>query len=135
MNKRFLSPIIYGAFLILVLVAVMAVVIVSDATIGLLPFGMNGLLEILFTLLTLGTYLFWIGSKITNRGASSVKNGFLTHIYQSLLGYVLAIHNGSNLLVHGYYGGLGEAYQAIMLGVSLWAIVINAVYVYTHHKK
>lgn len=133
MLKKIISPIIYVSFLVPLFIGIILIVATIENTIGFL-FDMNGFIELPILILTLGTLLFWIANKLMAGLEKLLKPESLDHFRQSILYYLATLYGVISLLRSGYYGGLGEAYMLMVIAISLWAIIVNAIYIYKRRK-
>jgi hypothetical protein len=134
MFKKMISPILYAAFLVPVLIGTIAVIASIESTIGLSRFILVGAPEAFISIIIIGSLLFWLANKLMTGLEKLLKPSSLDHFRQSSLYYLTSLYALTSLVRHGYYGGLGEAYMLIALVISVWAIIVNATFLYKRRK-
>lgn len=132
--KKIISPILYTAFLVPVFIGTFYVFIGLSSIIGLSRFILRGLPEGFISLIVIGSLFFWLANKLMARLEKLLKPNTIDHLRQSSLYYLVAVYALVSLIRHGYYGGLGEAYMLMTLAISVWAIIVNAVFLYKRRK-
>jgi len=129
MTRKMLSPLFYAVLLIPVFVATIWILSAFENSFGFL-FQMNGMIELSIILLTIGTFVFLLG----NRGISQFEQlrhpSRMDHFRQSSIHYLIALYCIISLFSIGGTGSLGGAYLFMIAVTSVWAIVINAFYLY-----
>ena len=133
MIRKIVSPIIYIAFLVPLFLGIILIVATVENTIGFL-FDMNGFVELPILILILGTILFWIANKLMVGLEKLLKPENIDHFRQSSFYYLGLLYAFISLLRSGYHGGLGEAYILLVVAISAWAIIINAIFLYRRRK-
>lgn len=134
MFKKIISPILYAAFLVPVLIGTIFIVASLESTIGLSSIILVGAPEAFLSIVVIGSLIFWLANKLMTGLEKPLKPNSLDHFRQSGLYYLASLYALTSLVRHGYYGGLGEAYMLIALVISVWAIIINAVFLYKRRK-
>lgn len=132
--KKIISPILYVAFLVPVFVSTIFIVASLDSTIGLSRIILVGALEACLSIVVIGSLLFWLANGLMTRLEKLLKPNSLDHFRQSSLFYLVLLYVFISLIRYGFYGGLGEAYMLLELAISIWAIFVNAVFLYTRRK-
>jgi len=133
MIKKILSPIIYIVFLVPFLIGTIWIITTVERTTGFL-FDMSGFVELSFLILTLGTLLFWLANCAMAGFEKLLNPTSLDHFRQASLYYLIVVCTLTSLLRYGYHGGLGEAFLLMYLLISIWAIIINAIFLYRRYK-
>lgn len=133
MIRKIVSPIIYLAFLAPLFLGIILIVAIIENTIGFL-FDMNGFVELPTLILILGTILFWLANKLMVNLEKLLKPENIDHFRQSSFYYLGLLYAFISLLRSGYHGGLGEAYALLVLAISVWAIIINAIFLHKQRK-
>ncbi|MFA6024220.1 MAG: hypothetical protein WC777_03325 [Candidatus Gracilibacteria bacterium] len=118
-----------------VLIGTIFVVASLESTIGLSSIILVGTPEAFLSIVVIGSLLFWLANKLMAELEKLRKPNSLDHFRQSSFYYVASIYASTYLIQHGYYGGLSEAYMLIALAISVWAIIINTVFLYKRHKE
>jgi hypothetical protein len=132
--KKIISPILYAAFLVPVLIGTVAVVASLESTIWLSRFILVGLPEAFISLIVIGALLFWLANKLMTGLEKLRKPNNLDHLRQSSLYYFAVLYTLISLMRSGYHGGLGEAYMLMGLAISVWAIIVNQIFLYKRRK-
>lgn len=134
MLKKIISPILYATFLVPVILGTIFIVASLESTVGLSRIILVGLPEAFLSLVIIGSPLFWLANKLMTGFEKLLKPNSLDHFRQSSLYYLASLYALTSLVRHGYYGGLGEAYMLMALAISVWAIIVNAVFLYKRRK-
>lgn len=132
--KKIISPILYVAFFVPVLISTIVVVASLESTVGLSSFILTGLPELFISLIVIGSLLFWLANKLMTGLEKLLKPSILDHLRQSSLYYLAALYALASLIRTGYYGGLGEAYMLTGLAISVWAVIVNIIFLYKRRK-
>lgn len=107
-------------------------IIITENTVGLF---MNGFLEAPLLIIALGTPILWFVNYFIAWSEHLIKPRLRDHFQLSAFYYLTSIYYGLTFLKYGYHGGLGEAYGVLILAISIWAIVINAMFLYRRIKS
>lgn len=133
MFKKIVSPILYVVFLFPLFMGIIAIISTIENTIGFL-FDMTGFVELPILIIVLGTALFWLANKLMTELEKPLKPSNLDHLRQSSLYYIVALYALVSLIRSGYHGGLREGSILMILVISIWAIIINIVFLYKRRK-
>ena len=135
MYKKIITPILYAACFVPVFIVTICILVTLEQTIGRLSNIFRvGVLEALLSLLVIGSILFWWANRLISRGEKLVKPNKIDHLRQSSCYYFILFSILGYFIQNGIHGGLGEGYLLFALAISLWAIIINAVFLYTQNK-
>ena len=132
--KKIISPLIYGVFLYPVVAGIFLILddIYGAIGIGFL-FDMNGFFEALLLVLSLSTALFWLANVIMLKFEKQLKTKYLDHFRQSSLYYLALFFSLISISRFGYRG-IGQAAIVLILINSVWAIIINLIFLLNRHK-
>ncbi len=135
MYKKIITPVLYAACFVPVFIVTICILVTLEQTIGRLSNIFRvGVLEALLTLLVIGSILFWWANRLISRGEKLHKPKKIDHLRQSSCYYFASLYILSFFIQNGINGGLGEGYLFFALAISLWAIIINAVFLYRQNK-
>lgn len=127
--RKIISPFIYIAFLIPAFLGFIAVISFVENSVGFL-FDLNGLVELPLFVITIGSILFIIANVVIARFEKLSKPTVLDHLRQSVGFYILGLAIVVKLAPQGFNtAALRDALRFAILIISLWAIVINAMYI------
>ncbi|MDH5597340.1 MAG: hypothetical protein OEY44_04490 [Candidatus Peregrinibacteria bacterium] len=131
--RRIASLALYFVAVYAIFVPSLLSIIVIDNTIGF-SFNLNGFVEAPLLIITIGTAVLWPLNYFIVWAEHLVKPKLGDHFQLSALYYLLSIYLATIFPVTGFYGGLTETYMLMTLAISVWAIIINAIFLYRRRK-
>lgn len=134
MYKKIISPILYTACFVPVFIVTVCILVTLEQIFGLSNFFRVGVLEALLSLLVIGSVLFWWANRLISRGEKLLQPNKIDHLRQSSCYYFASLYIVGFFVQNGIRGGLGEGYLLFALAISLWAIIINAVFLFRQNK-
>ncbi|PIX62058.1 hypothetical protein CO057_00180 [Candidatus Uhrbacteria bacterium CG_4_9_14_0_2_um_filter_41_50] len=133
MIKKILTPIVYATFIIPLFVVMIMILSEIENTVGFL-LNMRGFIEFPLIIILLGGVLFWLANKLIFAFEHLTKTTILDHLRQSSIYYLITFFSVASVLKTGLNGGIAEGLTFSFAIMSIWAIIINATFLYKSRK-
>ena len=135
--RKLVSPLLYGLFLLPTCAGIIAVIDFLERNFVLHNlFGRTGDVDGLLALIFIGGLMFLTGNGLMKRLEGLHHPHVVDHFRQCAALYVLfAVATVVLLVCRVESHALGYAYLVLVSAASLWAIFINAIYLYIAHFR
>jgi len=134
--KKILSPVVYAAFLALVFFLDTVVLAIIQME---LEVQLAGTIFLLILFAAVSTLLFWLSNKLMSRLEKLNKPKIADHFRQSSVCYlaiVVILFEIIRIQAQTAFNPSSQLIKAVIiaLAISIWAIVVNGIFLYTHRE-